>query len=102
MRRQARQLKPLTEHFPEEGWSRASWQVDAHVVDRYTGQRHSNPHQRVDGVTVEGNHNQEYAAKAVDKWEEQRELQGKQDLHKGKKVESEKRKRVAKGWGEKY
>lgn len=63
-------------HFSEEGWSGAGRQVDANVVDWRTRQRHTNSHQRVDGVTVEGNHYQEYAAQAVNDWEEQRELQG--------------------------
>lgn len=74
-------LKPLTEHVFEEGWSGAGWQVEANVVHWCTRQCHSNSHQRVDGVTVEGNHYQENTAHAVDDWEEQRQLQkkGKQE-----------------------
>lgn len=66
----------LTKYFFEEGWSGGGWQVNANVVDWYTWQRHSNSHQRVNGVTVEGNHDQEYAAHAVDDGEKQRQLQG--------------------------
>lgn len=69
------QLKLLTEDFLDEGWSGAGRQVDANVVDWYTRQRHSNSHQSVDGVTVEGNHYQEYTAQAEDDWEEQGQLQ---------------------------
>lgn len=70
------QLKPLTNHFAEEGWSGAGRQVDANEVDWCTRQCHCNSHQRVDGITVEGNHYEENAAQAVDYWEEQRQLQG--------------------------
>lgn len=50
--------------------------MDANEVDWYARQCHSNSHQRVNGVAVEGNHYQEYAAQAVEDGEEQRELQG--------------------------
>lgn len=80
------QSKLLTEHVSEEGWSGAGRQVDANVVDRCARQRHSNSHQRVDGVAVEGNHDQENAAQAVDDWEEQRQLQG---VDRGKAEEEE-------------
>lgn len=56
--------------------SGAGRQVDAEIVNRCARQGHTNSHQRVDGVTVEGNHDQKNAAQAVDDWEEQRQLRG--------------------------
>lgn len=50
--------------------------MDAQVVNRHARERHSDSHQRVDGVAVERNHHQEDAAQAVDDGEEQGELQG--------------------------
>lgn len=67
--------RPLTKGLPQEGWSGAGRLVDADVVDRRPGQGHADPHQRVDGVTVERNHHQEDAADAVDYREKQGELQ---------------------------
>lgn len=64
----------LTDYFAKESWSGAGRQVDAKEVDWYTRQCHSYSHQRVDGVTVEGHHHQEYGAQAEDDWEEQRQL----------------------------
>lgn len=62
-------LKLLTKNFLEAGWSGAGRQMDTKEVDWCARQRHRNSHQRVDGVTVERNHYQEYAAHAVDDWE---------------------------------
>lgn len=95
----ATQVKLLTEHYSEEGWSGAGRQVDANVVDWYAGQRHSNSHQRVDGVAVEGNHYQEYAAQAVDDRKEQRQLRGRErgkaeEDNKGKAEKEERRRKV--------
>lgn len=86
-------MKLLTEDVLEEGWSGAGRQVEANKVDWYTRQRHSNAHQRVDGVAVEGNHDQEYAAHTVDDREEQRQLQGRVD-DKGKVRKREKCERL--------
>lgn len=69
-------MKHLTEHFAKEGGSGAARQVDANEVDRCTGQRHSNSHQRVDCVAIKGHDHQEHAAQAVDDRKEQRQLQG--------------------------
>lgn len=99
------QLKPLTNHFAEEGWSGAGRQVDANEVDWCTRQCHCNSHQRVDGITVEGNHYEENAAQAVDYWEEQRQLQGAEtgrwQGQREKKGEAEKRNGRWEQWEEK-
>lgn len=71
-----RHLQLLTKSFSQEGWPGFGRQVETKVVDRYTGQRHGDSHQRVNSVAVEGNHYQEYAAQAVNDREEQRQLQG--------------------------
>ena len=99
------QLKPLTNHFAEEGRSGAGRQVDANEVDWCTRQCHCNSHQRVDGITVEGNHYEENAAQAVDYWEEQRQLQGVEtgrwQRQREKKGEAEKRNGRWEQWEEK-
>lgn len=66
----------LTKKSIEEVRSGAGQQVDAEVVNRCARQGHTNSHQSVDGVAVEGNHDQKNAAQAVDDWEEQGQLQG--------------------------
>lgn len=79
--------------------------MDANVVDWCTRQRHSDSHQRVDGVTEEGNHDQKYTAQAVDDREEQRELQGAERGGRGgrrgwreTKAGNQNGKEVVKGW----
>lgn len=64
----------LIEYFGEEGWSGAWRQVDTDVIHWCTRQCHRYSHQRVDGITVEGHHHQEYTAQTVDHWEEQGQL----------------------------
>lgn len=79
----------LTKCFSDEGWSWAGWQVDAEVVDWCSGQRHCNSHQRIDGVAVERHHHQEYAAQAVNDWEEQRQLQERSQEEEGEEGDDE-------------
>lgn len=76
--------------------------MDANVVDWCARQRHSDSHQGVDGVAEEGNHDQKYAAQAVDDREEQRELQGAERGGRrgwrGTKAGNQNGGEVAKGW----
>ena len=70
--------RPLTQGPPEEDRPGAGRLVDAEVVDWRPRHGHADPHQRVDRVAVEGNHDQEDAAYAVDDREKQRQLREKQ------------------------
>lgn len=72
-------LNLCTDKFSKEGWSGAGWPVDEEEVDWCTRQCHTNSHQRIDSITVEGNHYQEHTAYAVDNWEKQRQLQESQE-----------------------
>lgn len=72
-------LNLCTDKFSKEGWSGAGWPVDEEEVDWYTRQCHTDSHQRIDSITVEGNHYQEHTAYAVDDWEKQRQLQENQE-----------------------
>lgn len=76
---QRHHLNLCTDKFSKEGWSGAGWPVDEEVVDWCTRQCHTNSHQRIDSITVEGNHYQEHTAYAVDDREKQRQLQENQE-----------------------
>lgn len=65
----------LTVEFAYESGLPLLRQVDGDVVNRHTWQSYADPYERIDGVSVQRDNDQEQAAHAVNDGEEQAELQ---------------------------